>query len=112
MIHRRDLLKGIQESVARDRIIVPGVVKRHRASWPICLTCGREPFSVNLEDAGKNRVEVRVKCYHKNFHEASDSDRIFEDYAIIDIPFGADREEHIGWALRSLSWFDPTRPAK
>jgi hypothetical protein len=108
----KDLLKSLRESAQADRIIVPGQPRRRNKAWPICITCGREPYAVNLESVSRTRVEIRVKCGHKPYWQMTPQDKVFEDSATIDIPFGADRTEHINLAMKHLRWFDPTRPPK
>lgn len=103
-----NLLKSIRETMRADRIIVPGR-RRKNANWPICMTCGREPYAVNLEDVGKNSVEIKVKCCHKALSDIQPTDATFEDSARVDIPVGTERNEHISWALKSIRWFDPTK---
>jgi hypothetical protein len=105
-----NLFRSIREQVAADRIFLPG--KRKNANWPICLTCGREPYSVNLEDVSRWSVDIKVKCCHKAFSEIKPSDKSFEDSVRVNIPVGTDRDEHIAWALKSMRFFDPTRPPK
>lgn len=108
----RDLLKSIRQTAAADRILIPGRGGRKNRAWPVCMTCGREPYSVQLEDVGKNSVEVRVKCGHKPYHLMADNDMVYEDSARIEIPFGTERVEHLNWALQHQRWFDPTTPPK
>ena len=108
----KDLIRSLRETAQADRILVPGRPRRRNKTWPICATCGREPYSVNLEDVGNNKVEIKVKCGHKPYWNMSDKEQAFEDSATILIPFGADRAEHISSALKHLRWFDPTKPPK
>lgn len=104
----KDLIKMIRETVHFDRTFQPGA--RKNRAWPICLTCGREPHAVNLEDVGKYNVDVRVKCTHKA--NPGPNDREFEDVMTVTIPFGAERTEHISMALKNGRFFDPTKPEK
>lgn len=106
----QDLFRSIRETVAANRILTPGY--RKRSTWPVCLTCGREPYSVKVEDINSHSVEIRVKCGHKPVSQMTDTDRVFEDAVKVDIPIGTEREEHIKWALTSLRYFDPARPPK
>lgn len=106
---KKDLIKQIRETVAEDRVLVPGRSRRN-ANWPICLTCGREPHCVQLEDISRFKVEIRVKCTHMVNPPPEAPD--FEDSITVDIPIGTERDEHIGMALRSGRFFDPTRPPK
>ena len=108
----KDLLRSIRETATADRIIVPGQPKRKNRAWPICITCGREPYSVNLEHVSRTKVEIKVKCGHKPYWQMGPQDKVFEDSVTVDIPFGAERNEHIGLAMRSARFFDPTRPPK
>lgn len=107
----KDLLKEIRRTAAADRILIPGQGGRQNRAWPICVTCGREPFFVNQEDKGNMRVDVRVKCGHKPYYELTKDDRVYEEVATIDLSaFGSnseERDEHIGWCLRSIRWFSP-----
>lgn len=106
----QDLFRSIRETIAENRILVPGA--RKQVNWPICLTCGREPYAVNLEAVGKWCVEIRVKCCHKALGQIQKNDRVFEDSVRVDIPIGTERNEHIAWALKTGRFFDPTRPPK
>lgn len=109
----KDLLKSMRESAQADRIIIPGQVRRKNRAWPVCMTCGREPFAVNLEDVGEKRIEVRVKCAHKHYWEIQQGkDPIFEDSVKFDVPIGTDRDKHIEWALRHGRYFDPNAVPK
>lgn len=103
----RDLFRTIRENVKASKgLFYPGNRKKH-ANWPVCLTCGREPHAVNLEDIGKYRVAIRAKCTHKGNPTVSDKE--FEDVLYFDIPVGTDRDEHIRWALTSGRFFDPSK---
>jgi hypothetical protein len=109
----KNLLRSMREAAQADRIIVPGHVRRKNRNWPICLMCGREPFSVQMEDIGARRVEVRVKCAHKPYWEIRQGvDRIYEDTIRVDIPEGTERTEHIAWALKHGRFFDPNAVPK
>lgn len=100
----------IREQVSADRgsSFMPG--KRKNQNWPICLTCGRQPHAVNLEDIGKYSVQIRVKCTHKAMPGPNDKD--FEDSMTVSIPIGTERNEHIAMALKNGRFFDPTKPSK
>lgn len=106
----KSLMDSIREYNQTNKVVVPG--GRPTAAWPICMTCGREPYSVELMDVSNTRIEVRVKCAHKALSQIEEKDPSWEDYAQFDVPFGADREEHIKWAIRSTLWFDPLKPEK
>lgn len=106
------LLKELRKTAQADRILIPGRGGRKNRAWPVCITCGREPFSVNLEDVGKTKVEIRVKCAHKPYYLIEKDDRIYEEAATVDIPIGTERNEHIDWALKHLRWFDPAQVPK
>jgi hypothetical protein len=91
---------------------VPGRKHGDKSNWPICLTCGREPESVNLEDVSKYAVEIRVRCCHKAPSSWKEGDKLFEDSVRVNIPIGTERNEHIAWALKTGRFFDPARPPK
>lgn len=65
---------------------------------------------MNLENIGKYSLDIRAKCTH--MADPSEKDREFEDVLTVNIPFGAERDEHIATALKSGRFFDPTKPEK
>lgn len=99
-----NLFRTIRENLKGQKLFMPGL-RRKSANWPICMTCGREPHAVNLEEVSKWRVGIRAKCTHKAYPEPSDPD--FESVVYFDIPVGTDRDEHIRWALTAGRFFDP-----
>ena len=122
---QKKLLHEIRKGLHEDRVWTPGRRgKRTGITWPICLTCGREVYSVNMEDVGPDEVEVRVKCGHGNPNAS------FEDYAKVKLewhinpsvkedphkddtdPEVVNYNKAIEWALRSVKWFDPSVPEK
>jgi hypothetical protein len=116
-MRRVDWLEQIREQGMKDRLYekkgiwTPGA--RVLPNWPICMTCSKQPHSVELVDEGSSRLEIRVKCTHKAFPEPSDPE--FEDSVKVSIPSGLSqdaRDEQIGWALRNVKVFDPSRPKK
>lgn len=108
----KDLIKSLRETAQADRLILPGHYRRRNKAWPICATCGREPYSVNLEDLGDNKIEIRAKCGHKAYWNMTEKEKGFEDSVTLTVPFGTKREEYIKSALSHTRFFDPTRPPK
>lgn len=111
----KDLIASVREAAQADRIIVPGKVRRKNHTWPICLTCGREPYAVNIVDMGSQRVDVMAKCGHKPYWLMTPDDKSFEDVITVSIPFGAnstERQEYISMAIKNGRFFDPAAPSK
>ena len=113
---RKDLIRMItkQAADARNGTILDseGKAMQH-PNWPTCLTCGLQPYKVEMMDCDDNCwVEVRVECLHQDPDLAPDNAPVFEDWAKIYVPYGVKREEHIGMCLRYGTWFDPKRPPK
>lgn len=116
-MRRTDWLKAIQEQAMKDRLLErkglwqPGA--RVTPNWPVCMTCGRHPHAVNLEDEGSGRLEIRVKCTHMSNPPPSAPE--YEDSVRVNIPTGlseAAYEQQVGWALKNVKVFDPSRPPK
>lgn len=59
------------EVIRRARLEKQFHVSPTARNWPLCLTCGREVESVNLEHESDKHVEIKVRC-----HGAEDSARI------------------------------------
>ncbi len=77
-------------------------------NWPLCLTCGREVWSANLEHESDNSCEIRVHCHGQ------------EDSAKILFPFklngSVEAEGQKNWAikrvLKDFTAFDPSHQEK
>lgn len=104
----QSLLKLVRQANKEQKLYIPG---RHtNTSWPVCLTCGREPHKVLMDDKNRTKIIIRAWCTHKG--NPSLEDKEFEDWIVVDVPFGADRNEHIGMAFRNGRFFDPAEPPK
>lgn len=99
----KKLVEAVRERAWQNNngVFVPRVDgDTKRATWPQCQTCGRDVDSINVEDAGKDKVTIRAKCHGK------------EAILVVEFPYGIRSRDddtewsHIQTAINSASFFD------
>lgn len=83
-------------------LYVPRTPGDKKTNWPVCMTCHADVDSVQVEDMGHHKVDIRAKCHND------------ECVIRIEFPFRitqrTDEEtwHHIQTAINNAVFFDPS----